>query len=224
MIAWLQGHKLESWQQGNRQGVLIACGGVGYEVQTSSKYLNEINSKQDLVLWTHHLQKEDSEVLFGFPNRNERDLFRILIGVNGVGPQLALVLLDKFETSELVEAVIEADINKLCQAPGVGKRTAERLTIELRAKLSPWKKTKEQFLLKTSHQVNPEQVQAKNLKELHTSLSSLGYEDFEIRKAIEAIGVENPGVPAKEDLTLSTLDDPDNLLRASLLWLTREAA
>ena len=224
MIAWLQGQKLEIWRQGNRQGVLLACGGVGYEVQTSSKYLDEIDSQQNLVLWTHHLQREDSETLFGFPNRNERDLFRMLIGVNGIGPQLALVLLERFETNELVEALIEADLDKLCQAQGVGKRTAERLTIELRTKLSPWMEKKGKPQLEASNESNTKHFKTKNFEELHSSLSSLGYEDIEIRKAYQAIEAQNTSKTGEKDSPYTPLDDPENLLRASLLWLTREAA
>ena len=136
MIGWLQGEKVENWHHGNRQGVLIVCGGVGYEVQTTSRHLNEIDCLENPTLWIHHLQREDLQTLFGFPNKSERDLFRLIIGVNGVGPQLALALLNTFRVDELTKIIVHSEIKILCEAQGVGKRIAERLIIELRAKLS----------------------------------------------------------------------------------------
>ncbi|WP_320674444.1 Holliday junction branch migration protein RuvA [Prochlorococcus sp. MIT 1341] len=221
MIAWLQGQKLESWRLGNRQGVLIACGGVGYEVHTSLRHQIEIEPHQNVVLWIHHIQREETEYLYGFPKRIERDLFRILISVNGVGPQLALVLLDKFEGEDLIEALVEADIQKLCQVQGVGKRTAERLAIELETKLSHLESTKEELL---RNKINPVIAKAQGFEELHSSLSSLGYEDLEIRRAFQAIASDSKHEAKEGKVSSSDLDDPDQLLRASLLWLTREAA
>ena len=224
MIAWLKGHKLERWHQGNRQGVLLVCGGVGYEVQTSLRHLNEIDSQQNITLWTHHIQREDAQTLFGFLKRFERDLFRMLIGVNGIGPQLALVLLDQFQAEELVEALVHGDIKKLCQAQGVGKRTAERLTVELRSKLSSLKEVKEEFLPKEPDRGNYELSKTKNFQELHSSLTALGYKDLEIRRAFNAVTSKDEPKTGIENSSTSPLEDPDSLLRESLLWLTREAA
>ena len=89
----------------------------------------------DLSLHIHHAIRDDAWLLYGFGERHERDLFRELVAVTGVGPQMGLGLLGAMEPGELVQAIVQADLRRLCQAPGVGKRTAERLAVELRTRL-----------------------------------------------------------------------------------------
>ena len=138
MIGWLQGERIQSWEQGGRRGVVIACGGVGYEVQLTSRDQNRQMDGAGCTLWVHQVQRDDGSTLFGFCEQQERDLFRILIGVNGVGPQMALALLDCSQVDELVAAIVDGDLKRLTQAQGVGKRTAERIAVELRDRLGAW--------------------------------------------------------------------------------------
>ena len=107
MIGWLQGERIQSWEQGGRRGVVIACGGVGYEVQLTSRDQNRQMDGAGCTLWVHQVQRDDGSTLFGFCEQQERDLFRILIGVNGVGPQMALALLDCSRVEELVAAIVD---------------------------------------------------------------------------------------------------------------------
>jgi Holliday junction DNA helicase RuvA subunit len=135
MIGWLQGDRIETWEQGNRRGWLIACAGVGYEVQLTERHLGDPEQQHQVTLWIHQVQKEDGSSLFGFPERRERDLFRQLISVNGVGPQMGLALLECWGPDDLVNAILDGDVRRLSQAQGVGKRTAERLAVK---RLSRW--------------------------------------------------------------------------------------
>jgi Holliday junction DNA helicase RuvA subunit len=133
MIGWLQGRLSETWQQGGRCGLLLICQGVGYELQLSQRHWQRLPAPgAELSLHVHHSIRDDGWTLFGFADRIERDLFRELLAVSGVGPQAALGLLGTLEPRELVSAVVRSDLRRLCQAPGVGKRTAERLAVELR--------------------------------------------------------------------------------------------
>lgn len=82
MIGWLQGRPMECWTQGNRSGVLLLCGGVGYEVHLTERHQQNLPADGDLNLWIHQVQREDGSSLYGFPLRQERDLFRLLISKN----------------------------------------------------------------------------------------------------------------------------------------------
>jgi len=122
--------------------LLLDVGGVGYEldVPLSTVYrLPQIG--EPLILHIHHLVREDAQLLYGFYERNARDCFRELIRLSGVGPKLALALLSTLEMDELIRAVQNQDSNALLRVPGVGKRTAERLLLELKDRIKHWTDT-----------------------------------------------------------------------------------
>jgi len=117
--------------------IVLDVAGVGYEIQlpmTSFYALPEIN--QTVTLYTHFVVREDAQLLFGFTERIERSLFRILIKANGVGPKLACTILSGMSSEQFVQAVMHEDISALVKMPGVGKKTAERLVVELKDKLN----------------------------------------------------------------------------------------
>jgi len=124
MIGWLQGRPMEGWTQGNRSGVLLLCGAVGYEVHLTERHQQNLPADGDLNLWIHQVQREDGSSLYGFPLRQERDLFRLLISVSGVGPQAGLAPIPECKPQELVEAISSGDLRRLCKAQGLRKRTA----------------------------------------------------------------------------------------------------
>ena len=119
--------------------VLIDCGGVCYEVQmplTSFYQLPEIG--QTTAVYIHFVVREDAQLLYGFASKTERLLFRQLIKTNGVGPKLALTVLSGMSAEQFVSCVINDDTTTLVKLPGVGKKTAERLIVELRDRLKDW--------------------------------------------------------------------------------------
>ncbi|MDN4503682.1 Holliday junction branch migration protein RuvA [Alteromonadaceae bacterium BrNp21-10] len=116
--------------------VLVEANGVGYEIQvpmTSFYQLPEVGS--EAIIYTHFVVREDAQLLFGFINKTERSLFRELIKANGVGPKLALTIMSGMSTEQFVHCVNCDDVTSLVKLPGVGKKTAERLLIEMRDRL-----------------------------------------------------------------------------------------
>jgi holliday junction DNA helicase RuvA len=116
--------------------ILLAVGGVGYEVEVSHNVLTALPGRDKAVtLYTHFVVREDAQQLYGFASRSERDLFRVLIRISGVGPKLALSLISSVPLAELVASVRAGEVGVLTRVPGVGRKTAERLLLELRGKL-----------------------------------------------------------------------------------------
>ena len=119
--------------------VLVEVGGVGYELQvpmTTLFQLPELGSEVSLL--THFVVREDAQLLYGFIHESDRSLFRQLIKVSGVGPKLALTILSGMDSSSFARCVQRDDISSLVALPGVGKKTAERLLVEMRDKLKNW--------------------------------------------------------------------------------------
>ncbi len=224
MIGWLNGHRIGNWKQSLKQGIVLNCSGVGYEVQLIPRYLSTIYSVEDLSVWIHHIKREDGENLYGFETVIERDLFRKLIAVNGVGPQMAIALLEEIEINELIEAIIREDVKTLTKAQGVGKRTAERLSIELRNKLKDF----DGFACTTTpHEAdNTREIlsQSSELNELIETLRGLGYEEMEIINAIrETVRESGTQKNSVKPVSTTTIEDFDESLKACLLWLSNES-
>ena len=122
----------------NPPAVVIDCHGVGYEVfvPMSTFYnLPELGSK--ITLLTHFVVREDAQILYGFATAQEREGFRELIKISGVGPRTALSILSGMNVAELAQAVTLQEASRLIKVPGIGKKTAERLLLELKGKLGP---------------------------------------------------------------------------------------
>ncbi|WP_299270169.1 Holliday junction branch migration protein RuvA [uncultured Psychrosphaera sp.] len=170
--------------------VLIDVNGVGYEVQMPLTSFYELPDKGgQATIYTHFVVREDAQLLYGFASKQERSLFRLLIKANGVGPKLALTILSGLTAEQFVTCVEHDDVTTLVKLPGVGKKTAERLLIEMRDRIkaldvSPEfmpKMSIESPLLKTSHSEFEDAVSA---------LSSLGYSSQQANKAVKSVYVE----------------------------------
>ncbi|NRR32569.1 Holliday junction branch migration protein RuvA [Oxalobacteraceae bacterium] len=132
MIGRLSGVLLEK----NPPQLLVDCGGVGYEVDVSmSTFYNLPGVGEKVVLFTHQAIREDAHLLFGFGNAEERAVFRQLIKITGVGARTALSILSGMTISDLAQAVTLQESGRLMKVPGIGKKTAERLLLELKGKL-----------------------------------------------------------------------------------------
>lgn len=119
--------------------LLVDCQGVGYEIEAPMSVFYRLpEAGAEVTLYTHFVVREDAQLLYGFGSRQERELFRTLIKVNGVGPKLALTLLSGIEAEAFVRCVHENDVATLVKLPGVGKKTAERLIVEMKDKLDHW--------------------------------------------------------------------------------------
>lgn len=160
--------------------ILIDCAGVGYEVlvpMTTLYRLPEIGAEVSLL--THFVVREDAQLLFGFIDAQSRALFRDLIKVNGVGPKLALTVLSGVDVGEFVALVLAEDSASLVKLPGVGKKTAERLVIEMRDKLKDYEPTPG---VKVSRP-----AKADPSSEAEEALIALGYKPQEAARAIGAV-------------------------------------
>ncbi len=132
MIGSLRGELLD---RGTNE-VLVEVSGVGYRITiapTTAVALGELGD--EVFVWVHHHVREDAETLYGFANRDERATFEALIGAHGVGPSLALAILSVHAPSALTRILLDDDVSALCLVPGVGKKTAARLLVELKSRL-----------------------------------------------------------------------------------------
>ena len=133
MIGSLRGVVLERTEDST---ALIEVGGVGYFVTVTPRTLAELEPTSPVFIYVHHHIREDAQTLFGFLHRDERNTFQILIATHGVGPAMALAILGTHSPSALVDIIASSDLGALTLVPGVGKKTAERLLIELRNRLN----------------------------------------------------------------------------------------
>lgn len=132
MIGSVRGSVLERLATGE---VLVEVGGVGYRVLVPLGALAALTPAAPAFLFTHLHVREDAMVLYGFPTRDERDTFEVLLGASGVGPKLALAILSVHGPTALRRALVDDDLDALTLVPGVGKRTAQRLLVDLKARL-----------------------------------------------------------------------------------------
>jgi holliday junction DNA helicase RuvA len=140
----------------------------------------------EIQVFTHQQVREDQISLYGFSSAAERDLFRQLISVSGVGASLAIALLDKLGLADTVAAIVTSNIQQLSAAPGVGKKTAERLALELRSKLGQWR-----IASGLSESLPLTSLNATMQAEVEMTLLALGYTNDEIRHALQAISQDS---------------------------------
>ena len=187
MISWLKGEKVHTWKISSRKGVVLNVGGVGYEIQLLPKQIDKAEVLNEFELWIHQIDREDGTSLYGFIEVNQRDLFREIISVNGIGPQIGMAMLEEFEVPQLVNAIENKESNLLTKTQGIGKRIAERLIVELRNKLQRFTDND-----KTIHE-NKNDIEAnqfsKYIDEISLILNSLGYVDNEIKESIKIITI-----------------------------------
>lgn len=151
--------------------VIVDVAGVGYEIAVTTRDLASLPPLGDeIVLHTHLHVREDQLALFGFSTADERELFRILIGVSGVGPRVALAILSTLDDLELRRAVVAEDVATLTLVPGIGKRSAQKIMLELRPRLE----------LPDADLTGG----GSPLNEVRSALESLGYRDEEIRPVV----------------------------------------
>lgn len=175
--------------------ILLDVGGLGYEVQvpmTTLFELPEVGSR--VTLLTHFVVREDSQLLYGFLREQDRSLFRDLIKVSGVGPKMGLAILSGMDTDAFVRSVQLEDASKLVQLPGVGRKTAARLLVEMRDRVKDWVPETEDDAEVGAPAVNRRRV----LAEAESALIALGYKPVEASKVLSALDLES--VDSAEEL------------------------
>ncbi|RLA44361.1 MAG: Holliday junction branch migration protein RuvA [Gammaproteobacteria bacterium] len=177
--------------------LLIDVQGVGYEIQVSLNTFFELPEIDQLVcLYTHFVVREDAQHLYGFGDDSERLLFRELIKISGVGPKLALAILSGMTTQEFVRCVHGNDSATLVRLPGVGKKTAERLLIEMRDRLDNWAGAADAGRATSASGMGGNNV----VQEAESGLIALGYKPQEAQRMISAQVTDKDKLPASEEL------------------------
>ncbi|RFP63154.1 MAG: Holliday junction branch migration protein RuvA [Limnothrix sp. CACIAM 69d] len=208
MIGSLRGQVLALQVQGNRAIGLLDVAQVGYEVQLLPRSAMEWVIGETVQVFTHLQLRDDRWLLFGFATVAERDLFRQLIAVNGVGPQLAIALLDRLELPVLIQAIVSGNANLLAKTPGIGPKTAGRIALELKTKLAEWR---DQSGLSTTPAAGPVGLVREDVE---MTLLALGYSDREVTQALETVG---------QQTALSKEGDPERWIREAIAWLSQSA-
>jgi len=167
--------------------IVIDVNGVGYEVLVPMTTLYNLPALgQEVSLYTQFIVREDAQQLFGFSDSRARRLFRDLIKVNGVGPKMALAIMSGIDSDEFVRCVQDGNTAALVRLPGVGKKTAERLVIEMRDRLKDWAPESGSMSMPTSQALG-----RANIAEAEAALVALGYKPQEASKAISALKLDD---------------------------------
>ena len=177
MIGWLNGKVVEQQHPGK---IVVDVNGVGYDVETSMPTFFALQSSVGSVgIHIHTVVREDALLLYGFHNKEERALFRALIKVNGVGPKLAIAILSSITPDEFVQCIHQQNTTFLTNLPGIGKKTAERLVVEMKDSLQHWSSS--------STLTQNQSVKQSDQDEAIRALEALGYKYQEAAKAVKKI-------------------------------------
>jgi len=219
LISWINGELVESWQTNQKFFVLINCQGLGYEIQILESFFlklktNQISNKK-ITLWLKHIKKEDSDLLFGFTSKEQKNFFIEILSIRGVGSQIGMGILNKFSISEVINAIKTQNKKLICTVPGVGQKMCDRLILELKNKFKSEiqfeeEKGKDEFEIKDP-EIN------KIIDDLQLTLQSLNYKNKEI-KTILPIIINEVDLLAKKENNLSF----ENLLKLAMNYLDND--
>ena len=221
MISWINGELVELWQTNQKFFVLINCQGLGYEIQILESFFlklktNQISNK-NITLWLKHIKKEDSDLLFGFTSKDQKNFFIDILSIRGVGSQIGMGILNKFSIGEVINAIKTQNKKLICSVPGIGQKMSDRLILELKSKfkseiLFEEEKSKDELEIKDP-EIN------KMMEDLQLTLQSLNYKNKEI-KTILPIIINEVDFLAKKDNNLSF----ENLLKLAMNYLDKESS
>tara|TARA_Y200000002_G_scaffold264093_1_gene219302 strand:+ start:182 stop:853 length:672 start_codon:yes stop_codon:yes gene_type:complete len=186
LISWIKGELVSSWQANNKFYILINCQGLGYEIQTLESILIDINKnkipEKEIILWLRHIKKEDSDTLFGFISRDQRDFFVQILNIKGIGSQIGMSLLNKFSLDQIIKAIINNDKKSLNSVQGIGQKMTERIILELKSKVIT-KQIEKENLDKNSFLLENKDLNS-IIKDIDLTLQSLNYQKKEIKNYI----------------------------------------
>ncbi len=190
MISYLKGILSEI----SHTEVVIECNGVGYLVFVSLKTIEQLpETNNEVKLFTHFIPREDSHNLYGFYNETERTMFRLLIGISGIGPKIALGILSSVSIDGLIRFIAVADVASLTKLPGIGKKTAERVVVELKDKVSG-------FEIEDLKEVTNPQNNLSN--EAISALIALGYNKTVSEKCVNKVLKDTEGLELSAEIII----------------------
>ena len=222
MISWIKGELVSSWQINNKFYILINCRGLGYEIQTLESVIIDINknkiSEKEIILWLKHIKKEDSDMLFGFISKDQRDFFNQILNIKGLGSQIGMSLLNKFSLNQIIYAISNNDKKSISSVQGIGQKMTDRIILELKSKV-------------INNQIEKENLEKKDFlvenKELNSlfedidlTLQSLNYPKKEIKNLFPKLinDIKNKKNLTFENDTISF----ENLLKEAMNFLDKQ--
>ena len=221
MISWISGELIELWQTNQKFFILINCQGLGYEIQILESFFLKLKKNKlpnlNITLWIKHIKKEDSDLLFGFTSKDQKNFFIEILSIRGVGSQISMGILNKFSINELVNAIKTQNKKLICSVPGIGQKMSDRLILELKNKfkseiLFAEEKGKDELVIK-DYDIN------KMMEDLQLTLQSLNYKNIEI-KTILPIIMKEVDLIAKKENNLSF----ENILKLAMNYLDKDSS
>ena len=220
MISWINGELVELWQTNQKFFVLINCQGLGYEIQILESFFIKLKTNQiphnNIILWIKHIKKDDSDSLFGFISKEQKNFFVEILSIRGVGSQIGMGILNKFSISEVINAIKTQNKKLICSVPGVGQKMSDRLFLELKSKFKSEiqfddEKDKDEF------EINDPEIH-RMLEDIQLTLQSLNYKNKEIQ-AILPIIINEADLLNKKEINLSF----ENLLKIAMNYLDKDS-
>ena len=179
MITQIKGRLVEK----SPTELVVDCNGVEYSINISLNTFSQLNDEENIKLFTHLIVKEDSHTLFGFSTKSERELFKLLISVSGVGASTARTMLSSLTPVEIISSINNEDVNSVQSIKGIGSKTAQRIILELKDKVLSLESDNSQI-----------QMISKDADEAITALEVLGYSRKQTSKIVNQIKTENHGI------------------------------
>lgn len=190
MIDYIKGKTIEL----TPTDMVLECNGIGYKILISLQSYEGFNGKENVTVYIHHYLREDEELYYGFHSKDERELFRLLIGVSGIGASTARMMLSSLDSDEIRNAIIAEDINKIKSIKGIGIKSAQRLILELKDKVVKGAGTDSGAIFKTTNN---------STEEAATALVMLGFTKANVNKALASVIKEKPDASIEELIKLS---------------------
>jgi len=188
MIGRLNGRLIEK----NPTDLLIECGGVGYEVKISLNTFSQLGSDEAVQVFTKLIVREDAHILYGFANKEEREMFNHLVSVSGIGPNTAMIMLSSLVPDEIAQAILTEDVPTIQKIKGIGTKTAQRVIIDLKSKVSKMELSSENIFTSNN----------RNRFDALNALVSLGFDKKSAEKVLDKI---DTGIQSVEELIKDAL-------------------
>ena len=202
MIAFIQGTIADI----EESGLVLDHNGMGFEITVPTPILNQVEPGDEILLYTHMSVREDDMSLFGFISRDDKKMFRLLTTVSGIGPKAAIGILSTLSADEIRFAVLGDDVKSICRAPGIGKKTAQKMILELKDKFDLEEVLEHQLSEDLPAQTPGTKPSGKESEDAVQALMALGYSSSESLHAVKS-------VKPTEDMT------SDAILKAALKYL-----
>ena len=190
MISWIKGDIVTFWQTNNKYFVIVSCQNIGYEIQIIEPIFNKLKNSQisnkNIVFWLKHIKKEDSDSLFGFTSKDQKDFFNEILNIKGIGSLIGMAMLNKFSIDEIIDAIDAKDKQLIGSVQGIGQKMTERIILELKSSFGT--NIKNQTKKNEIYDFLQKDTELNNIfADLEITLQSLNYPKKEITKVIPSL-------------------------------------